>query len=241
MSPTTNMVPTGLPSRPSRPISAARSTTARKRFQGNLGIELAQLLGAEAFQVLAQVDDAEAVDVFRLALLGLDAVVKCHHVCSRLELFIGHCLEQSQAHAFLGRGWAGIDVEDGQAVLLLESFREVAVLGRHQEAAAPQMVQDRVPVKIGFGEKQHGVGRHFLDQLAGRLEQYDRLMWQRHCLLSALNDWPLHRVLIPMPCVMVTIAANSGNQRSSQICLIAEMARPPFYTRLALLAYRKGK
>src|SRR5262249_52054202 len=44
-------------------------------FQRYLRVEPAQLLGAETFQVFAQVDDTQAVDVLRLSLFRLDAVV----------------------------------------------------------------------------------------------------------------------------------------------------------------------
>ena len=86
VSPTTNMVPTGLPSRPSRPISVARSTTARNVSSGTC-VPAPQVLGAEPFEVLAQVDQAEAVDRLRLCLAA-DAVIESDDVRPRIELLL---------------------------------------------------------------------------------------------------------------------------------------------------------
>ena len=84
-----------------------------QRFQRHFGIELPQLLGAEPFEMLAQVDKAKAVDVFRLALLRLDAVVDCHDISPGMELFGRNGFEQGQAHAFLSRRGTWIDVQYG--------------------------------------------------------------------------------------------------------------------------------
>ena len=90
------MVPTGLPSRPSRPISVARSTTARSVSSGAAS-PAAEVLGGEPLQVLAEVDEAEAVDRLGRVLRVGDAVVKDDDVGPRLQVLGVDRLQQRES------------------------------------------------------------------------------------------------------------------------------------------------
>src|SRR5216683_3330987 len=104
VSPTTNMVPTGLPSRPSRPISVAKSTTARNVSNGTC-----------------------------VSSLRKSWALKRSRCSPRwMKLIAGHRFQQGEAHAFLGRRWTGINIEDHQTGMGLQLLRQKDVRGGDQ-------------------------------------------------------------------------------------------------------------
>ena len=118
--------------------------------------------------MFAQMDETETIDGFRPAELGprADAVVQGDDVGPRAQPFLGDRFEQGQTHAFLGRRWAGIDVEHDQVLMGLQRLGQIAILGGHEQFAGRKMLENRVPVEIGFGDKQYGVRRQHLGKMA---------------------------------------------------------------------------
>ncbi len=151
-----------------------------QRLQRHLRVEAAQVLTGQPFEVLAEMDDAEAVHGLMRPLTDLDAVVDDDDVGPLVELVAADGFEQGEAHALLGRRRAGVDVEDGEVGVGAELAGQSAVLGRDEESAVAETGTNAVPVEVGFREQQHGVGRQALHELPGRVEQRDGLRRKRH-------------------------------------------------------------
>ena len=130
-----------------------------QRFQRHLRVELAQVLGAEPFQVLAQMDDAQAVDRLLRCHRRLDAVVEGDDV-GPVRSF---SLATASSRARLMRSWVGVGPASMSRTvrfgIFLELLGQLLVLGGDQQLAGAEIFMDQVPVQVGFGEQQNGVGR----------------------------------------------------------------------------------
>ena len=142
-----------------------------QRFQRDLRVELAQVCGGQPFEMFAQMDDAEAIDVVSVAPLDADAVVECDDMGAGLSLSRGDRFEQSEAHAFLGRRRAGIDVEDAQVRIGLQVGQQLRLLGGNEQLAGRQNVEHLHPVEIGLSEEQDGIGAPARQAIAERLSE----------------------------------------------------------------------
>ncbi len=151
-----------------------------QRLQRHVRVEAPQVLAGQSFEVLAEVDEADAVGGLVRPLADLDAVVDHDDVGALMELVAANGFEQGEAHSLLGRRRAGVDVENGEIRMGAEAAGQAGVLGRDEDTAVAEVGAHDVPVEIGFREQQHGVGRQTLHELPGRIEQCDGLRRKRH-------------------------------------------------------------
>jgi hypothetical protein len=121
--------------------------------------EHAQVLRGHPLQVLAQVDDAEAIHRLGGVLQGGDAVVEGDDVRPGLELLLGRRPSAERVHPLLGGQRLGFEVDDRPVRVVSEGPGEGWVLGGDEQLAPGEHAADLVPVDRGFGEQQDGVGR----------------------------------------------------------------------------------
>ena len=168
-----------------------------QRLQRHLRIELAQVLGAEAFQMFAEMDDAEAVDGFGLVLADVDAVVQGDHVGSLTEFIAAAPLRAGPGSCVPGSASGRDRCRERSGGDALEACGERAVLGGDEEPAAVE-VRKTVSQLRSVSVKQHGVGRQCLHQLPSCLQQ-------RNGLRSESHESPLPSILavlhsrVPLP------------------------------------------
>ena len=127
-----------------------------------------------------EVNDAQAIDVLRFAFQGVDAVVKRDNIRTGVQFLVGDGFEQRQAHSFLSRRRARVDVQNDQTRLFFEPFGQAGILGGYQQVAIAQIFLDQRPVEIGFRQKQHSVGRQVCHETTSCFEESNGLMWKHH-------------------------------------------------------------
>ena len=81
-------------------------------------VQLAQILGAEPLQVLAQMNHAHAIHLIGMFLFGLDAIIKGNDGSAGLQPLGGHCFQEGQAHSLFRRRRTGIDVQNRECRIL---------------------------------------------------------------------------------------------------------------------------
>src|SRR5262249_28721601 len=121
-----------------------------ERFEGHLRFQLTQVAGGKPFQMLSQVDDAEALNRFGPPLLGGNPVVKQYDVSAGLQLLIGNSFEECQADSFLDRTGVGFEIKDGDVLDTLQTLRQRRIGRRYKEPATRKAFADDVPVEMRF-------------------------------------------------------------------------------------------
>ena len=76
-----------------------------------------------------------------------------------LQLLIGDGFQKGEADAILDRLRVRLEIEERNIGVGLEPLGQGRVLGRDQEPAAGQMSLNGVPVEMGLGNQDQGVGR----------------------------------------------------------------------------------
>ena len=112
--------------------------------------------------MFAQVNDAQAVErIVALILIHDDTVVNGDEMGAAAELVVGDRFEDGQAHAFLGRHGAGVNLQRHQNGMRFQFQIQLRIGGGDQYPAVGQMAGDLVPVEVGVAQEQNGVGGEF--------------------------------------------------------------------------------
>ena len=138
------------PRGPSRPISIGDVHDCLERLERDRGLQCPQIARGEPFEVFAQPDHGERVE-----LLGLEARVDHHDPSAGLELVVGHGLDQGQADPFGDRHLVGLDLDRDQTGFADRLELALGVAGDQDRQVAGAAHLDQIPVHRPFGDDQH--------------------------------------------------------------------------------------
>src|SRR5262249_26892262 len=88
--------------------------------------------------------------------------------------------QEREAHPLARRHRLRVEIDDVQVGVLAKVVGQLATLRRDEHPATFQMAVNEVPVEVGLGHEEDGVGRQRANDVASRVEQCGRWLGKGH-------------------------------------------------------------